>query len=568
MSLTLRKLLPTLTLIIWSSLAFSQVVSNATQLDNAISAATPGTTIILANGTWDDVFIDIDKNGTPANPITITAQNVGSVIMTGNSRVYMRGSHLTVSGLVFQNPANLVVSGSNIEPIFELNKCDYCKVLNNKIDAYNGTESQKSLKFKWVYLTDGEHNEIAYNSFLGKYGIGSIINDNRSLANADYIKIHHNYFADRTPINGLNNDNDQDAIRIGTSTTSLSSSYSEVYDNYFYNFFGEIEVISNKSGHNKYYNNTFRNYSGGLTLRHGDSCEVYGNYFFADGNYLTSGVRVIGEGHKVYNNYIEGINIRKTSGANSTLTGGINVMNGVTNSALSGYYQVKNSYIVHNTFVNCDYALRVGTDKSGSNTLEPVNLVVANNIMYNTSVNAYQVVTAPSGNSVSQGNITQLDSSAISDNGVFHRLTSAGAPVDSSVGTYAFVINDILGGTRDSIPDAGAEEFGAAGTRQPYDSADVGVLVGFQPSPTAGINDLLLDESVSLFPVPVSNGQLTVTSSYQPLERIELTNMEGKLVLTAQGNGDASTQVDVSQLPAGMYIIRLVGIGQSKIMIH
>ena len=78
----------------------------------------------------------------------------------------------------------------------------------------------------------------------------------------------------------MNEDNDQDAIRIGNSSTSLSNSFTEVYANYFYNFFGEVEIISNKSGGNKYYNNTFRDYAGALTLRHGDDCEVHGNYFF------------------------------------------------------------------------------------------------------------------------------------------------------------------------------------------------------------------------------------------------------------------------------------------------
>ena len=172
----------------------AQTVSTASDLQNAISNATAGSEIVLANGVWNNVFIDITKNGTASQPITIKAQNPGSVFMTGNSRVYMRGTYITVSGLVFQNPSNLIENGSTIEPVFELNQCDNCKVTNNKIDRYNGTEAQRTLKFKWVLIVDGKYNEISHNSFIGKYGVGSIINDNRSNATEDYLKIHHNYF--------------------------------------------------------------------------------------------------------------------------------------------------------------------------------------------------------------------------------------------------------------------------------------------------------------------------------------------------------------------------------------
>lgn len=474
----MNKLAHIIVFLVINNLAFSQIVTNITQLNNAISAATPGTIIELADGTWNDVFIDIDKNGTSSDPITITAQNPGAVFITGNSGIYMEGSYLTVSGLIFQNASNLVVNSGRIDPIIELNECDYCKVLNNKIDSYNGTEIQKDAIFKWVYLDDCQYNEIAYNSFIGKYGLGSIINDNRQLSNPDYLQIHHNYFADRTPINGITDDNDQDAIRIGTSTTSLSNSFSEVYDNYFYNFFGEIEVISNKSGENKYYNNTFRDYGGCLTLRHGDNCEVYGNYFFAEDNFFSGGVRVIGEGHKVYNNYIEGINSFKPSGASSNVTGGINVMNGELGSPLNGYYQVKNAQIVNNTFVNCDYALRIGT-VLGGNDQEPENLIIANNIMYNSSINAYQITTSPSGSSVSWGNLTNIANSDLSDDGNFHRLTIGSAPINAGIGTYSYLTKDILEGNRPSNFDAGAEEFGANGTSMPYTSSDVGVNIGF-----------------------------------------------------------------------------------------
>jgi len=258
----------------------------------------------------------------------------------------------------------------------------------------------------------------------------------------------------------------------------LSDSFSEVYENYFYNFFGEIEIISNKSGQNKYYNNTFRDFSGCLTLRHGNNCEVYGNYFFAEKNTLTAGVRVIGEGHKIYNNYIEGINSFKESGSFSNVTGGINVSNGEVNSPLNGYYRVIGAEIVNNTFVDCDYALRIGTAING-NSEQPINLTVANNIMYNTSIETYQITTRPTGNSVSEGNIENLRDSDMEDDGDFHRLTNGSSAIDAGIGNYPFLTKDVLGGDRDSNFDAGAEEFGADGRNLPFDAEDVGVTIGF-----------------------------------------------------------------------------------------
>ena len=535
----------------------AQLVTNNTELQAAITNASAGSEIILSNGTWNNVFININKSGNSSLPITITAQNPGSVFMTGNSRVYMRGNYVTISGLVFQNPSNLVVSGSTIEPIFELNQCDNCKVINNKIDTYNGTEAQKTMKFKWVYIVDGQYNEIARNSFIGKYGIGSIINDNRSLGKIDYLKIHHNYFADRTPINGINDDNDQDAIRIGTSTTSLSDSFSEVYENYFYNFFGEIEIISNKSGQNKYYNNTFRKYGGGLTLRHGNNCEVYGNYFFAENNDFTLGVRLIGEGHKVYNNYIEGINSFKPSGSSSSVTGGINVMNGVLNSPLNGYYQVKNAQVVNNTFVNCDYALRIGTSLGGDQA--PENLTVANNIMYNTSINAYQINTTPIGTSVSEGNITNLSNSDIADDGNFHRLTSGSSPIDASLGSYSFLTQDILEGNRDGDVDAGAEEFGANGIKLPYKAVDVGETIGFlssqSPSLSIKVNSLQ-ERGVILHPIPTNGNFLHIKSQTENIGQVEVFNVRGKSLLKEKIN-QISGKIEVSHFSPGVYIIKI-----------
>ncbi|WP_299255322.1 chondroitinase-B domain-containing protein [uncultured Aquimarina sp.] len=494
-----------LVLIAFHNHTYAQIVNNASELQTAITNATAGTTITLANGTWTDVFININKNGTQTNPITIKAQTPEEVFFEGNSRISMGGSYIIFEGVVFQNPSDLDVSGSIIEPVIELrdssnNECDHCTITNIKIDSYNGTAAQELLTFKWI-IVYGQYNEISFSSFEGKYGIGSIINDNRNatsteFAEPDFTKIHHNYFADRTPVGVVNDENDQDAIRIGNSSTSLNPSNTEVYDNLFYNWSGEVEIISNKSGENKYYNNTFRDYQGTLTLRHGDDCEVYNNFFFAENNLFSGGIRVIGEGHKVYNNYIEGVNSEKPGGGNTKTAGAINVSNGQENSPLNRYFQVKDAFIVNNTFVNCDYGFRIGTSVSSDPvlTLAPENLVIANNIMINTEENAVDEQTAPIGSSIYQGNITQngtwdlttgtnnnqvITNGLLENGALYYELGSTSPAIDASVGSYPFVNTDILGGNRSGNLDAGAEEFNSGGSRIPYTTSDVGVSIGF-----------------------------------------------------------------------------------------
>jgi poly(beta-D-mannuronate) lyase len=491
-------LLLIITILFCSNLKAQTLVTNNSELQTAISIATAGSEIVLSNGVWTNVQISINKNGTAAKPVILRAENVGQVFIEGNSNIQLGGNYIVFKGFVFQNPSNLISSDERIDPIIVFrdansNECNNCVVNNIKIDSYNGTSAQATDTFKWI-IVYGQYNEISNSSFVGKYGVGSIINDNRNDTNPDYTKIHHNYFASRIPVGVVNDLNDQDAIRIGNSATSLSDSYTEVYDNLFYDWSGEVEIISNKSGKNKYYNNTFSDYQGTLTLRHGNECEVFNNYFFADNNIFSGGIRVIGEDHKIYNNYIEGVNSLKPSGSRTNTAGGINISNGRPNSELSGYYQVKNATIVNNTFVNCDYGVRVGTKVKTDLTLAPENIIIANNIMLNTSISAYDLQTNSIGSSVSEGNINQNGNWDLS-NGTnnnqtvsanllevgtdFYRIGSASTAVNAAIGSYSFLSDDILGGTRDSNFDAGAEEFNANGTNLPYKVADVGEKIGF-----------------------------------------------------------------------------------------
>ena len=563
-----------LLLLLFVFITNAQVVSTNSELQNAISNAQAGTIIELADGTWNDVQISINVNATESQPCIIKAQNPGSVFFEGRANISIGGSYIIFEGIIFQNASGLISSSSRIEPVIEFrdtsnNDCVNCIVRNIKIDSYNGTSTQEEDVFKWIIIY-GEYNEVSYSSFIGKNGVGSIINDNHNNSTPDYSKIHHNYFADRIPVNNdVNGLNDQDAIRIGVSTTSLSDSFTEVYDNFFNNWSGEVEIISNKSGSNKYYNNTFRDYQGTLTLRHGNNTEVFGNYFFGNNNSFSGGVRVIGEDHKVYNNYFEGLRYRKPSGSGSSATGALNVMNGLENSPLSGYYQVKNVQVVNNTLVNCDMGIRIGTSLSGA-TLAPENLIVANNIILDSEINAFEILTASTGTSINEGNITQngswdltngvnfnqtVSSGLLTSGSDFYRIASGSPAIDAGIGTYSFLTKDILEGNREVDFDAGAEEFGANGVVGPYQVADVGATIGFAALNTLSINEYSLNkDAIKIYPIP-SSDELIVSSSKGVIGSVKIFDSLGKLLLakTLESN---TTTIDISLYSEGVYILK------------
>lgn len=121
---------------------------------------------------------------------------------------------------------------------------------------------------------------------------------------ADYHIISHNYFYKRVDFTGMNG---QEAIRIGiiasllylssekiqkgTSTTKTDS-YTVVEYNTFEEQNGEAELISVKSDHNVCRFNTVIRSTGGITFRHSDYSEAYGNIFIQSGVRFTAGIRI------------------------------------------------------------------------------------------------------------------------------------------------------------------------------------------------------------------------------------------------------------------------------------
>lgn len=335
----------------------------------AIKSAGPGDVIKLANGTWEDFEILFTGEGEEGNPIRLTAETKGEVILSGQSNLRLAGEFLEVSGLVFKDgytPTSEIIS-------FRRNSKDLAnnsRVTEVVIDNYNNPERYE-VDF-WVMMY-GKNNRFDRNHIIGKRnkGVTMAVRLNTEESQNNNHRIDHNYFGPR-PILGSNGG---ETLRIGTSHYSRTDSFTVVENNYFDRADGELEIISNKSGRNSFLNNTFYESRGTLTMRHGNNNLVEGNVFFGNGADHTGGLRVINAGQTVRNNYMEGLKGTRFGGA-------FVVMNGVPNGPINRYDPVIDAAMENNTLINSDnIQLGAGSDPERSGV--PEDSTFSNNLIYN-----------------------------------------------------------------------------------------------------------------------------------------------------------------------------------------
>jgi nitrous oxidase accessory protein NosD len=146
-------------------------------------------------------------------------------------------------------------------------------------------------------------------------------------------RIDHNLFQDVPPIGG----NGRETIQVGQSQPKwgLTEPRTVVEHNTFLRCDGEAEVISNKSSHNIYRRNLFRECEGELVMRGGSHCVLEGNRF----ERCSGGIRLSGTHHRVVDNVIVGN--RST---------GIRLLYGMTRE-LGGHYQASTGCLVANNTI-------------------------------------------------------------------------------------------------------------------------------------------------------------------------------------------------------------------------
>lgn len=344
------------------AVAAELAVATRDELTAAVRRAQAGDTIVLRDGTWADARIVFQARGRADAPITLRAQTPGGVVLTGKSSLRLAGEHLVASGLVFRgvNGTDTVVEFRNGSlPANDCRLTDCAIIDCNPPDRKTNT--------KWVSLY-GRRNRVDHCFIAGKTNLGTTLVvwlDDQPNGH----RIDHNHFGPRPPLG----ENGGETIRIGTSDWSMHVSRTVVESNFFERCNGEVEIVSNKSCENVYRNNTFFACEGALTLRHGNRCIVEGNVFLGGGAQHTGGVRVIGEDHRVVNNYFEGL-------AGTESRAALSLMQGVPNSPLAGYFQVKRALVAFNTFVDCASSLVLAQPGRGT-SLPPEEVVCANNLV-------------------------------------------------------------------------------------------------------------------------------------------------------------------------------------------
>ncbi len=558
-------------------------VSSPAEISAAMLSARAGDTLTMSAGIWNNVRILFQGNGSDGNPILLRAPWANSVTITGASNLQIAGSYLVVDGLTFTQgycPSGGVVDFRGGSPTVESH---HCRLTNTSILDFNPDNT--ATEYKWVSLY-GHDNRVDHCLLRGKNNAGATLVVWLS-AIPNYHRIDQNYFG-RRPDLGVNGG---ETIRIGTSDWSMYDSFAIVEQNLFEECNGEIEIISNKSCGNIYRNNTFRKCQGTLTLRHGNRCRVEGNFFFGNGISSTGGIRVIGEDHTIVNNYVGG-----TKG--TSLRAAISVMDGIQDSPLNGYYQVKRATIAFNTLVDNTSSLDIGAGKDSDNVLPPVDCVLANNLIVSSAGPLVRYTDVPV-NITWEGNIafgaalglpsmpgitvTNPNIGAAAPDGM--RRPLAGSPViDAATGSYPWVAADIDGQKRDTLRDVGADEASTEPVQfVPLTGADVGPQTG-----TTGIHGELRTTTpgqrplLTAYPNPFNPGTCIEYwvpgnteqgspdwgpgSSWVKLSVYDLLGREVEtLVNEEKSAGSYAVFFDGSRLSSGMYLSRLATDGSVTI---
>ena len=430
--------------------------TNAAELATALGAAQPGDCINLADGSY--TFPVITARGTAEAPIVISAEHLLKATVSSGDLLMQGAAYVVVAGITWTGPGSISLIDTDHGRISRFRiqrmengkdwvtidgKSEACRVDHNDFGPQNQVGN--------MVIVTGPHDEMGGGYF------------------AQHTRIDHNHFHDVHFSGG----NGWETIRSGVDMLAFKSTFSVIEHNLFVNDSNDPEIISLKSSDNTVRYNTLRRSPSQFVLRGGNRQIVYGNYLLGDGR--GSGLRVHGGDHRIFNNYIEGMN-----GYGIFLEGGTSTD---TTGVINEHKQIYKAQVVFNTIVNSG-GIKVG----GSHPLDPVDCTVAYNLVQGPG-SAYSQ-TATSKNITYAGNIASMASSNIGSGvmmvdaklmkaGEVFSIGAGSPAVNAAMATFPFVMDDIQGKPRnDGKPDIGALELSPDPFRYkgPLTESDVGPM--------------------------------------------------------------------------------------------
>jgi len=323
-------------------------VASIQALQNAINSAKAGDVIVLANGAYTTVEdITVARKGNKEHPIIICAETIGNAEVAGNGGFNLGSgsAYVVIKGFKFTHKSSKAKTASG---------SSFCRWTQNIFENIGDGED---------LTIAGSDHEIDHNTFQNKNAMGrflAIRGTGKQIA--ERLSIHHNYFNNYTSQGGKNG---AETLQFGLSGFSLSTSNSVVEYNLFERCAGENELISVKASGVTLRYNTIRDCPAQFTLRHGNKCIVYGNYFIN-----TPGLRIFGDDHIIVGNYFENCKPAITIG-----NGDGEVADG---AQLTAHDRPDRVVISYNTLVNNDenYVMTQRTNGMGATSTTFSNNII------------------------------------------------------------------------------------------------------------------------------------------------------------------------------------------------
>jgi poly(beta-D-mannuronate) lyase len=425
-------------------------VSSLSALSTAVAAAVPGDRISVAAGVYSTGTIKIDRSGTAAAPIRISAASVGGTEIAGSAKIQFGDvSNVVVEGFTFSSTAGVDVPAG-------------ARAVRVTRNTFQGNKTGAYLN------VSADNAEVDHNTFQNKTtaGVYLQINGPGPHGMAKNVHIHHNYFFNHQ----FKGANGGESIRLGLSGRQHGDARAVVEYNLFEKADGDSEALSVKSSNNTIRFNTFLDSRGTLSLRHGWGTRVEGNIIIGG----HSGIRFFGNNHTIVNNVVQG------SDGLPMEVGGGEIRD--DKDSTTAHEAADHCVVAFNTLIGTGGAVvKYGSGKQ----FPPSDVTLADNIIVGKGGGAVggtggalkfqgNLLNGASAGSMPAGGFRTANPQLVAGPGGLMRLKAGSPAIDAAGGAFAQVTKDLDSQNRTGAKDVGADEFNAATPLRPLTRADVG----------------------------------------------------------------------------------------------